>query len=97
MSNQENIQFAHGHTFAGNPLAAAVGIAVVETIQDEQLDLRARKNGEYLAARLEGLKKYGCVREVRGRGILRGVELVKDTRTMEPYPELGRELKRIAL
>lgn len=94
---EENVHFAHGHTFAGNPLAAAVGIAVVETIQDEQLDLRARKNGEYLAARLEGLKKYGVVREVRGRGILRGVELVKDTRTMEPFPELGRELKRIAL
>ncbi len=94
---EQNVQFAHGHTFAGNPLAAAVGIAVVETIQDEQLDLRARKNGEYLAARLEGLKQHGVVREVRGRGILRGVELVKDTRSMEPYPELGRELKRIAL
>jgi adenosylmethionine-8-amino-7-oxononanoate aminotransferase len=43
------------------------------------------------------LKKFGVVREIRGRGILLGVELVRDTRTMQPFPELGRELKRTAL
>ena len=37
------------------------------------------------------------VREVRGKGILRGVELVKDTRTMQPFPELGMALKKTAL
>jgi adenosylmethionine-8-amino-7-oxononanoate aminotransferase len=37
------------------------------------------------------------VREVRGRGILRGVELVRDTKSMQPYPELGRMLKKTAL
>ena len=37
------------------------------------------------------------MREVRGKGILRGVELVKDTRTMEPFPQLGHALKTIAL
>ncbi len=79
------------------PLAAAVGMAVIDTIQDEQLDVRARANGEYLAQRLWKLTKYGVVREVRGRGILRGVELVKDTQTMEPFPELGKTLKRIAV
>jgi adenosylmethionine-8-amino-7-oxononanoate aminotransferase len=93
----DNIQFAHGHTFAGNPLAAAVGIAVIDTILDEQLERNARRMGDYLAARLEKLGAYGVVREVRGRGILRGVELVKDTRSMEPYPELGLALKRTAL
>jgi adenosylmethionine-8-amino-7-oxononanoate aminotransferase len=92
-----NLEFAHGHTFAGNPLACAVGIAVIDTIVEGQLDIKARQKGEYLAARLEGLKKYGVIREVRGRGMLLGVELVKDTQSMEPYPELGKALKRIAL
>jgi 4-aminobutyrate aminotransferase-like enzyme len=53
--------------------------------------------GDYLAEKLEGLKKYGVVREVRGRGLIRGVELVKDTRGMEPFPELGTALKKTAL
>jgi len=96
-SAEQNLQFAHGHTFAGNPLAAAVGMAVIGTIVEEQLDLRARRMGDYLASRLERLKEYGVVREVRGRGILRGVELVKDTNSMAPYPELGTALKRIAV
>lgn len=94
---EENIQFAHGHTFAGNPLAAAVGMAVIDTIEDERLDERAQRNGEYLEKRLRNLARHGVVREVRGRGILRGVELVKDTRSMQPFPELGEALKRIAV
>ena len=53
--------------------------------------------GELLAARLEKLKTYGVVREVRGRGLLRGVELVRDTQSMQPFPELGTALKRTAL
>ena len=89
--------FAHGHTYAGHPLACAVGIAVVDEIVESQLDRHARELGEYLASKLEGLKRLGVVREVRGKGLLRGVELVRDTQNMEPFPELGRALKRTAL
>jgi len=46
---------------------------------------------------LEGLKSYGVIREVRGKGVLRGVELVKDTASMQPYPELGEAMKLCAL
>jgi adenosylmethionine-8-amino-7-oxononanoate aminotransferase len=94
---EDDVHFAHGHTFAGNPLACAVGIAVVDEIVEKGLTEKASELGEYLAGKLEGLKKYGVVREVRGKGILRGVELVKSTETMEPYPELGNALKRTAL
>jgi adenosylmethionine-8-amino-7-oxononanoate aminotransferase len=96
-SAEDDVQFAHGHTFAGNPLACAVGIAVVDEIVENKLDQHAREMGVYLAGKLEELKKYGVVREVRGKGILRGVELVKDTETMEPYPQLGNALKQIAI
>ena len=65
----------HGHTYAGNPLAAAAAIAVIDTIADDDLLARARDNGAYLRSRLEGLHATGVVREVRGRGVLLGVEL----------------------
>ncbi|MSS72192.1 MAG: aspartate aminotransferase family protein [Candidatus Latescibacteria bacterium] len=94
---EEDLHFAHGHTFAGHPLACAAGIAVIDEIVEQGLDRKARELGDYLTSRLEGLKRYGVVREVRGRGLLRGVELVKDARTMEPFPDLGRALKRTAL
>jgi len=91
------LQFAHGHTFANNPLACAVGIAVVDEMIEHRLDEKAVRLGDYLVSRLECLKKYGVVREVRGKGVLRGVELVKDTRTMQPFPELGKAMKKTAL
>lgn len=94
---EANLQFAHGHTFAGNPLASALGIAVIEEMQERRLDEKAARLGDYLVSRLECLKKFGVVREVRGKGVLRGVELVKETRTMQPFPDLGKALKRTAL
>jgi adenosylmethionine-8-amino-7-oxononanoate aminotransferase len=97
---EAEIQFAHGHTYAGNPLACAVGKAVIEEIVDQELDKKARRLGEHLEQRLEGLKEYGVVREVRGKGVLRGVELVQDAATLEPFPagrKLGDALKKTAL
>lgn len=94
---EENLQFAHGHTFAGNPLACAVGSAVIDEIVEKRLDEHARNIGNYLADRLGELRKHDVVREIRGKGVLRGVELVRDTKTNEPFPELGEALKRTAL
>ena len=74
-SEREAVHFMHGHTYAGNPLAAAAAIAVIDTIADDDLLARARDNGAYLRSRLEGLHATGVVREVRGRGVLLGVEL----------------------
>ncbi len=91
------VNFAHGHTFSSNPLASAVGIAVLDEIVENELAAKAQKLGDYLAGKLEGLKRHGVIREVRGKGVLRGVELVHDTSSMEPFPELGMALKRTAL
>ena len=99
-SEELGIQFFHGHTFAGNPLSCAAGIAVIDEIVEKQLDKKARRLGEHLVQRLEGLRHLGVIREVRGKGVLRGVELVQDDTTMEPFPEgrkLGDALKRTAL
>ena len=84
-----NSYFAHGHTFAGNPLACAVGIAVIDEIVEKDLSTRAQRLGEYLSAKLSGLTKLGVISEVRGKGVLRGVEL--------SYSNLGIALKKTAL
>jgi adenosylmethionine-8-amino-7-oxononanoate aminotransferase len=97
---EADIQFAHGHTFAGNPLAAAAGIAVIDELTSKGLPAKARSLGARLRTRLEGLKRLGVVREVRGKGLLLGVELVEDAAANRPYPEgrkLGDALKKTAL
>ncbi len=94
---EQGVHFAHGHTFAGNPLACAVGIAVLEEVIESDLCEKAQRLGEYLRNKLNCLKKYGVVREIRGKGILLGVEFVKDTKTMRPFPELGKHFKKAAL
>ena len=91
------LNFAHGHTYAGSPVGCAAGLAVINEIVEKDLAARAGKMGAYLAEKLEGLKKYGVVREVRGRGLIRGVEFVKDTNGLQPFPELGMALKKTAL
>ena len=94
---EDDIQFAHGHTFAGNPLASAVGIAVLDEVIDNHLVDKAQSLGEYLVEKLQKLLSFGVVREIRGKGILRGIELVRDTRSMAPFPELGIAFKTCAL
>jgi adenosylmethionine-8-amino-7-oxononanoate aminotransferase len=94
---EADVQFAHGHTFAGNPLASAVGIAVLDEVIENQLTDKAQALGAYLVEKLQKLKSLGVIREIRGKGILRGIELVRDTQSMEPFPELGAALKTSAL
>jgi adenosylmethionine-8-amino-7-oxononanoate aminotransferase len=97
---EQEIQFFHGHTYAGNPLAAAAGIAVIDELVEKRLPEKARRLGERLRRGLEGLKDLGVVREVRGKGVLLGVELVEDPRSNAPFPagrKLGEALKRTAL
>ncbi|MCY3834062.1 MAG: aspartate aminotransferase family protein [Chloroflexi bacterium] len=64
----------HGSTFGGNPLACAAALAAITTIRDEGLVEAARDNGEWFIDELAGLKLRGA-REIRGRGLMIGIEL----------------------
>lgn len=97
---EEGVHFGHGHTWAGNPLAGAVGIATINAINKYNMCEKAETLGAYLCAKLETLKKYGVIREIRGSGVLRGVELVQDTKTNIPFPKeskLGEALKEVCI
>jgi acetylornithine/N-succinyldiaminopimelate aminotransferase len=67
---------SHASTFGGNLLAMAAGIAVMETMLRDGILENCREQGAYFVERLEGLKtKYPVIREIRGRGLMIGVEL----------------------
>jgi adenosylmethionine-8-amino-7-oxononanoate aminotransferase len=79
--------FKHGYTYAGNPMACAVGLQVLNYILDNDLCANSRHMGKHLKEGLEALQeKYSIIGQVRGKGLLLGVELVKDPGTKEPFP-----------
>jgi adenosylmethionine-8-amino-7-oxononanoate aminotransferase len=83
----KNPGFVEGHTFEGNPLACAAGIAVLREILDRDLCANARKQGERLRAGFQKLAdKYGIIGDIRGKGLLMGIEFVKDLKTKERFP-----------
>jgi 2,2-dialkylglycine decarboxylase (pyruvate) len=82
--------FAFYTSHVSDPLPATVGLAVLDTIEQEGLLARSREMGGYLAARLEELQaRHEEIGDVRGMGLLRGIELVKDRETREPNHQLG--------
>lgn len=70
----------HGSTFGGNPLAAVVGIAAILDMEEKQLADRSAEMGERLIAGLRSLKRE-CIEDVRGRGLLVGIEVREGTDT----------------
>jgi 4-aminobutyrate aminotransferase-like enzyme len=84
--------FANGmeyfNTFGGNPVSCAIGMAVMDVIEDEGLQENAARVGKRLLEGLKGLKeKYPLIGDVRGLGLYIGVELVVDRQTLEPATE----------
>jgi 4-aminobutyrate aminotransferase len=78
---------AHGSTFGGNPVSCAAGIAVLETIRDENLVANAAARGAELKAGLEAIAaKDPRIGDVRGPGMMIATEFVKDNVTREPLP-----------
>jgi 4-aminobutyrate aminotransferase-like enzyme len=75
-------------SYGGNPLAAAAGLASLEIILKEDLVTNAERVGAVMLSGLEALKeKYRFVGDVRGKGLMLGVELVKDRTTKEPLQQ----------
>lgn len=64
----------HGSTFGGNPLASAVGLAALQLLVDDNLDIHARNMGEYFIEQLHGLKSP-LIRDIRGKGLFVGLEI----------------------
>ncbi|KAJ8877938.1 hypothetical protein PR048_022397 [Dryococelus australis] len=80
-------QALHFSTFGGNPVASAVGLAVLEVIKEEKLQQRSHDVGTYLLQQLAGLRdKFECVGDVRGKGLMIGVEMVEDKDSRRPLP-----------
>ncbi len=83
----ENPGFVEGHTFEGNPISCAAGIAVLREILDNDLCGNARRQGERLRQGFERLaRKHGVIGDIRGKGLLQGIEFVRDLRTKERFP-----------
>src|SRR6056297_370956 len=79
--------FIHGHTYAGNPLACAAGLAVLDEIATHDLTGNAARMGDLLERRLRDLmQKYAVIGDVRGKGLLLAFELMQNRLTKAPLP-----------
>jgi 4-aminobutyrate aminotransferase len=88
-----------GGTYAGNPVACAAAHAVLDAIEEEKLCDRANAIGKIILDRCNQLKSrsnLNCIGDVRGLGAMCAIELVKDTASGEPAPQLTQALMKIA-
>jgi len=88
----------HGYTYSGHPVACAAAIATLDIVVNEDLPANAEKEGAYLNERLSSfIDKYDIVGDVRGKGLMSGIELVRDQKTKEPLEdERGARIAEIA-
>jgi adenosylmethionine-8-amino-7-oxononanoate aminotransferase len=78
-AEEDNVQFHHGHTFGGNPVACAAGVAVITQLLERDLVGNAQRQGAHLRERLERLAaRFPIIGDVRGAGLLQGVEFNRD-------------------
>jgi adenosylmethionine-8-amino-7-oxononanoate aminotransferase len=78
--------FMHGFTYGGHPVAAATGAAVLKYVEEHDLVANAARRGAYLAGLLDPLRERRIVGDVRGMGLMWGIEFVRDRATKEPFP-----------
>jgi Adenosylmethionine-8-amino-7-oxononanoate aminotransferase len=96
--DDENIQFATGHTFGGNPVSSAAGLATIEYIERNNLIENGRMIGEYIRSKLKKeIGKMGILGEIRGKGCLSCVEFVQDQVSNKPFPaerKFGKKVEK---
>ncbi|CAN5631299.1 aminotransferase class III-fold pyridoxal phosphate-dependent enzyme [soil metagenome] len=85
------------NTFGGNPVSMATGLAVLDVIQQEEMQQHALETGNYLMAGLKRLKdKHPIISDVRGHGLFIGAEMVRDRTTLEPaVPEIDLVVEKM--
>ncbi|MCG8569279.1 MAG: aminotransferase class III-fold pyridoxal phosphate-dependent enzyme [Spirochaetes bacterium] len=79
-------QFVHGHTFAGNPLSCGISSKVIEILEREECTKNAEIQGDYLLEKLKELHDLPIIGDIRGKGLLCGIEFVQDKITRKPFP-----------
>ena len=84
---KENPGLVAGHTYEGNPTACAAALATLAEIEDRDLCANSRRIGQRLRQAMEGLRKHGIIGDIRGRGLLLGMEFVKNAETKERFSE----------
>jgi len=91
IANTFNNGMEYFNSFGGNPVSSAIGLSVLNVIEQEKLQQNALDVGNYLLSELNLLKeKFELIGDVRGSGLFIGVELVKDLRTQEPASEKAK-------
>jgi 4-aminobutyrate aminotransferase len=83
---------AHGSTFGGNPVCCAAALATLDLVENGLMANAARLGERLMADACRLMTKHDCIGDVRGRGLMVGLELVKDRETREPAPDLVQEL-----
>jgi adenosylmethionine-8-amino-7-oxononanoate aminotransferase len=86
LTSGDEYAFWHGYTYTGHPTVCAAGLANLEIIEREKLVQKAREQGKYLQKQLASLLDLPFVGDVRGKGLMAAVEIVKDKATKEMFP-----------
>ena len=84
----DNVHFRQVNTFGGHPVSSAVALKAIQIVEDENLVENSRKVGAYLKSKFESLlADHPFVGEIRGKGMILGIELVQDRNTKVPLPD----------
>jgi 4-aminobutyrate--pyruvate transaminase len=89
--------FGHGFTYSGHPVAAAVALEALNIYQELELPAVARRLGARLHERLDGMRSHPMVGEIRGTGLIAGIELVADKAARRPFvsdEEVGAQVEQ---
>ena len=86
----------HGFTNTGNPACCAAGLKTLEIMERDGVVENSRKMGERLNQRLQELRSSPIVGEIRGLGLMAGVELVRNPQTREAFPGCARRRRSLA-
>jgi len=85
----------HGYTYGAHPVAAAASLATLDILESENIPQRAAREGKYFLDRLHAMKRFRIVGDVRGVGLMAGIELVADKATRATFPAGAAELARV--